>query len=76
MRPPGGRYAHVCLVLLPARRCRVTQVRPSAIDVERKDGSRASMPFGTCIWATGIAMHPFVAGLKAKLPEELQTSRR
>ena len=56
--------------------CRVTAVNDGTVDVQRKDGSRDVVPFGTCVWATGIAMHPFVAGLKAKLPEELQTSRR
>ena len=46
------------------------------IVLQLMDGSSDSMPFGTCIWATGIAMHPLVAQLKTKLPEEVQTSRR
>ena len=41
-----------------------------------KDGSKTSVPFGTCVWATGIAMHPLVACLKAKLPADIQDSRR
>ena len=46
------------------------------MEVELSDGSTDRIPFGTCIWATGIAMHPLVALLKEKLPEGLQASRR
>ena len=40
--------------------CRVTAVHDGAVAVEYKDGSKDTVPFGTCIWATGIAMHPLV----------------
>ncbi len=46
------------------------------VEVERKDGAKERVPFGTCIWATGIAMHPLVANLQAMLPPEVQNSRR
>ena len=65
-----------CRAPLPGPPCRVTAVQKGCIDVEMKDGSRDSIPFGTCVWATGISMHPLVALLKSKLPEEVQTSRR
>ena len=55
---------------------RVTEVHEGEVEVEHKDGAKERVPFGTCIWATGIAMHPLVAALKAKLPPELQDSRR
>ncbi|EFN57108.1 hypothetical protein CHLNCDRAFT_143930 [Chlorella variabilis] len=54
----------------------VTEVHEGEVEVEHKDGAKERVPFGTCIWATGIAMHPLVAALKAKLPPELQDSRR
>lgn len=31
------------------------------IDVELKDGTNQSLPFGTCIWAAGVGMHPLVS---------------
>ena len=30
-----------------------------ALTVSR-NGEEESLPFGTCVWATGIAMHPLV----------------
>lgn len=36
------------------------------------------VPFGTCVWATGVAMHPLVKGLKEQLQtqlEDVQNSR-
>ena len=56
--------------------CRVTAVHVGKIEVQRKDGSADVVPFGTCVWATGIAMHPLVAALQAQLPAEVQGSRR
>ena len=55
---------------------RVTAVNEGEVEVQCKDGSTDRVHFGTCIWATGIAMHPLVALLKDKLPEGLQASRR
>ena len=51
-------------------------MRDGFIEVELKDGSRDTVPYGTCIWATGIAMHPLVAGLQSKLAQDIQNSRR
>lgn len=34
------------------------------ISVELRDGSSDTVPYGTAIWATGIAMHPLVARLQ------------
>ena len=40
---------------------RVTEVQDGEVVVEDKEGGRDSVPFGTCVWATGIAMHPLVS---------------
>ncbi|KAL4442460.1 hypothetical protein ABPG77_005044 [Micractinium sp. CCAP 211/92] len=55
---------------------RVTAVHEGHISVKLRDGSSDTVPYGTAIWATGIAMHPLVAKLQARLPAEIQTSRR
>ncbi|KAL4447850.1 hypothetical protein ABPG75_005069 [Micractinium tetrahymenae] len=55
---------------------KVTAVHEGHISVQLKDGSLDTVPYGTAIWATGIAMHPLVAQLQARLPAAVQTSRR
>ncbi|CAL8462201.1 g1732 [Coccomyxa elongata] len=47
--------------------CRVKAVEPGAVVVERA-GKMDHIPFGTCIWTTGIRMHP----LAERLAEQLQ----
>ena len=51
-------FPPVPLRLPPAPR--VTQVLDGQLEVETKDGSRELIPFATCVWAAGIAMHPLV----------------
>ena len=43
---------------LGARR-RVKSVSDGVLTVQR-NGKEEALPFGTCVWATGIAMHPLV----------------
>ena len=41
--------------------CRVKRVGPGALTVKRSgEEAESVLPFGTCVWATGIAMHPLV----------------
>ncbi|KAL4447854.1 hypothetical protein ABPG75_005073 [Micractinium tetrahymenae] len=44
---------------------KVTAVHEGHISVQLKDGSMDTVPYGTAIWAAGIAMHPLVAQLQA-----------
>lgn len=54
----------------------VQAVDRGAVVVRGKDdGVETRLPYGTCVWCTGIAMNPVVADLKGKLPNSLQTSR-
>lgn len=38
---------------------RVVHVRENEIEVNDKSGKSHKLPFGLCIWTTGIGMHPF-----------------
>eukprot|EP00887_Chlorella_sp_A99_P003621 scaffold7.g3621.t1 len=55
---------------------KVTSIGEEELCVMLKDGTQACVPFGTCIWAGGIAPHPLVAALRDQLPAEEQTARR
>lgn len=55
----------------------VKSVSDGELTVQR-NGTQEVMPFGTCVWATGIAMHPLVAQLKVDLQRrmsEVQNAR-
>ena len=46
-----------------SHRCRVKRVGPGALTVKRSgEEAESVLPFGTCVWATGVAMHPLVGG--------------
>ena len=48
--------------------CRsVLAVRDGEVAVKLATGETQTVPFGTCVWATGVAMHPLVARLKDAL---------
>jgi len=49
---------------------RVASVRASAVSVVSKSGEEYEIPFGSCVWATGIAMNPLVKQLQALMPEQ------
>ena len=50
---------------------RVTGVRKGEVDVvNAKTNTSEVIPFGACVWSTGVAMHPLVKKLQARpLPE-------
>jgi len=48
------------LSLLSVRR--VNQVLDGQLEVQTKEGETYLIPFSTCVWAAGIAMHPLVSG--------------
>ncbi|EFN54551.1 hypothetical protein CHLNCDRAFT_58189 [Chlorella variabilis] len=51
----------------------VRSVGEGALTVTRNGNkTEEKLPFGTCVWATGIAMHPLVRGLKEQLQRQLE----
>ena len=46
------------------------------VRVQAADGTVDDVPFGACVWATGVAMHPLVQQLQKKLPDGAQTHFR
>ncbi len=59
-RDGGGSRAGIELVL----NSKVQAVRKNVVCVSNADGSVREIPFGACVWATGVAMHPLVKQLK------------
>lgn len=55
---------------------RVQSVGSEAVTVVDKEGVATELPFGACVWATGIAMHPLIKQLQTRLPEGAQTHFR
>ena len=48
---------------------RVTGVRKGEVDVvNAKTNTSEVIPFGACVWSTGVAMHPLVKKLQACPP--------
>ena len=47
-----------------------------AVVVEDAEGQVSEIPFSACVWATGIAMHPLVKQLQARLPPGSQAHFR
>lgn len=70
--PSIGQYAeklferqHVNLMLNK----RITGVEEDVLRVlDMATGNDVEIPYGTCVWATGVAPHPLVTSLKKKLP--------
>jgi NADH:ubiquinone reductase (non-electrogenic) len=63
------------LLLIPAGidlvlNSRVASVRDGYVKVASKSGSESEIPFGACVWATGIAMNPLVKQLQEVMPEQ------
>jgi NADH dehydrogenase FAD-containing subunit len=50
-------------------------VTEQSVKVADKDGREADIPFGACVWSTGIGMHPLVNQLKDAFPA-VQTHNR
>lgn len=55
---------------------RVQSVRPDAVVTVNKENETKEIPFGACVWATGIAMNPLIKQLQSSLPEGSQTHFR
>jgi hypothetical protein len=54
---------------------RVASVSEGRVTVVDKEGSSFHIPFGACVWSTGIAMNPLAQQLKELFPEQ-QTHAR
>lgn len=55
---------------------RVQSVSFDRVTTVDKNGTETEIPFGACVWATGIAMNPLIKDLQAVLPEGTQTHFR
>ncbi|GAB4816314.1 hypothetical protein N2152v2_003360 [Parachlorella kessleri] len=53
---------------------KVLAVDPGVLHVQPLGEPEQTLPFGTCVWATGVGMHPLVKSLEAKLPATVPTS--
>lgn len=49
---------------------RVTRVDSSEVIVVDKEGVETPLPFGACVWATGVAMNPLLKALQGRMPEQ------
>lgn len=52
---------------------RVNKVQPGALTVAERNGKGTVLkhvPFGTCVWATGIATNPLITMMQNVLPEQ------
>jgi NADH:ubiquinone reductase (non-electrogenic) len=49
---------------------RVASVRDGHVAVVPKSGEEYEIPFGSCVWATGIAMNPLIKELQQLFPEQ------
>ncbi|KAK9914887.1 hypothetical protein WJX75_001929 [Coccomyxa subellipsoidea] len=56
---------------------RVASVAANKVAVVNSQTNETSeIPFGACVWATGVAMHPLIKQLQERLPEGSQTHFR
>lgn len=55
---------------------KVQSVEKNKVTVAGPGGSTVDIPFGACVWATGVAMSPLVKQLQGKLPAGVQTHFR
>lgn len=54
---------------------RVLKVEAGLITVADPEGKQTGLPFGTCVWATGIAKTPLVKQLQELFPQQQTHSR-
>ncbi|KAF9905779.1 hypothetical protein EC991_001317 [Linnemannia zychae] len=55
---------------------RVVKVNPTSVVFKDKaTGKQLEVPFGVCLWSTGVGMTPLVKTLVAKLPEGSQLNK-
>ncbi|KAL3146637.1 tubulin alpha 1 [Trebouxia sp. C0010 RCD-2024] len=63
---------HIDLIL----NTKVKAVQRHSVTVSDASGVESEIPFGACVWATGVAMHPFIKQLQERLPAGSQTHFR
>lgn len=63
---------HIDLIL----NTKVKAVQRHSVTVSDASGSERQIPFGACVWATGVAMHPVIKQLQERLPKGSQTHFR
>ena len=51
---------------------RVQSVNADSVTIVDTGGKETAIPFGVCVWATGIAMHPLIKQLQQHLPTDKQ----
>lgn len=49
---------------------RVSAVEDGAVTVVDKEGNTDEIPFGACVWATGVAMNPLIKQMQEQLPNQ------
>ncbi len=47
---------------------RVSSVADGVVTVVNKANEATEIPYGACVWATGVAMNPLIKTLQEKLP--------
>lgn len=56
---------------------RVVAVKPGDVIIQRTDTKETQhIPYGLCIWSTGIGTSPLINKIREKLPQDIQTNRR
>lgn len=63
---------HIDLIL----NTKVKAVQRNSVTVSDASGAERDIPFGACVWATGVAMHPVIKQLQERLPQGSQTHFR
>lgn len=54
---------------------KVESINADELTLKGKEGSR-TVPYGACVWATGVSMHPLTAHLQQQMPEGTQAHNR
>lgn len=49
---------------------RVTRVESGEVIVVDKEDTETVLPFGACVWATGVAMNPLIKQLQSRMPQQ------
>jgi NADH:ubiquinone reductase (non-electrogenic) len=55
---------------------KVASVKREAVTLVPKDGKEEELPFGVCVWCTGIKLNPLAQQLQQSLPDGTQTNFR
>lgn len=52
----------------------ILKINPSGVSVLHEDKKNVEIPFGMCVWSTGVSVHPLVTTLQRKIKD--QTNER